>query len=51
MEDLSRKGEERPMPAINSFMPLYSSDDSQVKNMLDTFERNVFYVRKRCLRL
>ncbi len=30
MEDLSRKGEERPMPAVNSFMPLYSSDDSQV---------------------
>jgi hypothetical protein len=30
MEDLSRKGEDRPMPAVNSFMPLYSSDDSQV---------------------
>lgn len=34
MEDLSRNnGEERPMPVVNSFMPLYSSDDSQANSI------------------
>jgi hypothetical protein len=42
MEDLSRKGEERPMPAINSFMPLYSSDDSQVKICQKHFKGTFF---------